>query len=291
MIVVLQVHRDGTNYLVIKMTGNELKEVFEGLIERHNLRKEICEDLLNELENLGEQSIGLAHIEKVNVRINVLYKLNSFSSDSWSEFNDKDFADWKRVSTAIEKENTLINQRLTWLLSSQTVLFTAFTLVLIQANKSENNSSATSVYPLLLLTIAVFGILISIYIWRIIESAINQLNNLDRWWCGERDWKRLSKRKKLPATEPYKSEIQLIRNHPPLKGRPWNFFDREIVNAERIPFLFVFIWSFIISFTGVLKLDDINNFFFKNWKELLIAIMFSIIILLLIYIFAKRRRP
>lgn len=271
------------------MTAKELKEVFLELIQRHHLRQDICEDLLSELDSLGEQQISLDYIERVLQRVDTTYKLHSWISNTWSESSDKDFADWKRVNAAIEQENTLINQRLTWLLSSQTVLFTAFTLVLIQSNQSNNSTSAATIYPLILLTIAVFGILISIYIWRIIEGAVNQLNNLDRWWCGERDWKDLSKRKKLSARTSYKNEDRLIKYHPPLKGRHWNFFDSQVVNAERIPFLFAFVWILIISFTGVLKLGEINDFLFKNWKDLLIAIMFTMFLLQAILKFARRR--
>lgn len=39
--------------------------------------------------------------------------------ENWDEFHDVDIVNWKRVRSALEHENLLVNHRLTWLLSSQ----------------------------------------------------------------------------------------------------------------------------------------------------------------------------
>lgn len=95
------------------MTGNQLKELFERLIARDNLCKELYQDLLDELDRNAQDQLEVDYINNAVSRLDLLYKLRHSNNTSWSEFSDKDFSDWKRVRAAVEHENNLIGQRLT----------------------------------------------------------------------------------------------------------------------------------------------------------------------------------
>jgi len=96
----------------------------------------------------------------------------------FDEFKDKALADWKRVRSAIEHENTLVNHRLTWLLTSQGFLFTGFGVVY-----SSKNDKPLDLYGMaILIVIAIVGMAISLKIFIDIESAAKQLLDLDCWW-------------------------------------------------------------------------------------------------------------
>jgi hypothetical protein len=113
------------------------------------------------------------HIPEANKLIlEIVYK--QLELLRFDEFKDKSLADWKRVRSAIEHENTLVNHRLTWLLSSQAFLFTGFGVIY-----SGNNN----LYSLMILAvIGMLGIAISFKIFVDIENAGKQLWRLDQWW-------------------------------------------------------------------------------------------------------------
>lgn len=66
----------------------------------------------------------------------------SYTSKYWG---DKDFAEdaapdivaWRLARSAIEHENSLVNHRMTWFLTSQAFLFSAFVLVFIAQSKGD----------------------------------------------------------------------------------------------------------------------------------------------------------
>jgi hypothetical protein len=184
----------------------------------------------------------------------------SFIDMTWTEFNDRDYADWKRVRCTIEHENILTSQRLTWLLSSQTVLITGYILTFIQWGKVENTEEIAKIYPVLLLIIISFGIVLSLYIRRIIASGGEQLRKLNRWWYQERNWGRNI------------SEKEIEKLHPPLQGRPRSRFD-NLVNAESIPWLFVFAWFAILIFSIIRNVDPMIQHLFANWKDIMLVLV------------------
>lgn len=96
----------------------------------------------------------------------------------FDEFKDQALADWKRIRAAIEHENTLINHRLTWLLTSQGFLFTGFGVVFSTLKPGDTNPYAV----IILSIIAALGMAISFKIFVDIEDAAKQLLDLDRWW-------------------------------------------------------------------------------------------------------------
>jgi hypothetical protein len=203
------------------------------------------------------------HIEGCRDNLSVLEQTQSSQSSAdsgWTEFNDRDYADWKRVRCAIEHEDKLTGQRITWLLSSQTVLITAYTLVFIQQSKPENSKEFAALYPVLFLIIIGFGILLSLHIRRLLTSGGVQLRKLENWWYVERDWGRAI------------SKEEIDQHHPPLKGRPRSRFDR-LVNAESLPWVFAVAWFALLIFSVGKSVQPLIGNAFTYWKD--IALVFS----------------
>lgn len=180
--------------------------------------------------------------------------------NSFDEFKNQDYADWKRVRLAIEHENGLTNHRLTWLFTSQGFLFTAFALAL-NAWKTSPAAGKES-YPALLTVIAFLAVSVCLLIWRGLIDAQIQLRRLDRWWHAEdrdkltladleapysrRDLTRLaSMQKKLP-------------HHPPLQGEGQTAWDRWF-NANTIPVFFIVGWALIVMFVVLEISSGITN--------------------------------
>jgi hypothetical protein len=273
------------------MNGNELKEILEKTLknnidETNNIDEILCNDLLDELEALGTQSLNKNHFKEVTERIVEIYKIKY----SWSEFNDKNFADWKRIRSAIEHENTLVNHRLTWLLSSQTLLITAYILSFIQWSKiKEINEQSQNVYPAILLILALFGVVLSIFIWRTLLRASSQLHRLERWWYGDRSCSKLLERKPTIRGVPFGKEEDLTMYNPPIQGRNRGGIDR-FINGESIPALFIAAWSFIIFYSGLTQLRAMQDTLSKNWLIYTLTVGAIVIIMMVIVIFFLIRR-
>jgi hypothetical protein len=274
------------------MNGTELKEILEKILEKtleNSLDKTLCIDLLNELEDKGTQPLDKNYFKEVVERLESIYKIKY----SWSEFNDKDFADWKRIRAAIEHENTLVNHRLTWLLSSQTLLITAYILSFIQWSKvTEINAQSKSVYPAILLILALFGVVLSIFIWRTLLRAASQLHRLERWWYGDRSCSELLKRKSIMRGVPFGEEENLTMYNPPIQGRNRGRID-GFINGESIPVIFIAAWSFIILYSGLTQLREIQDTVSKNWQNFIFAmiviVMFIALIMMAICIIDLKR--
>lgn len=91
-------------------------------------------------------------------------------TDKWCEFEDRDFSDWKRVRSAIEHENNLVNHRLTWLLLAQGGLFTLF-------------SSLSSIDEIFIrVCVAFFGMIFCLFMYIPLREADKALESLHVWW-------------------------------------------------------------------------------------------------------------
>lgn len=220
--------------------------------------------------------------------LKLLYNLET---GRWHELEDKDFADWKRVFDSIKHENTLLNQRITWLFSSQAFLFTAYTLVLIQFYSNDSTESIKNLYIVFLSIIALFGVLISTYIWRSGIGAINQLKELENWWHFYRHGERIN------SDLPEKDWVKLVLEREfktrtfslPLRAKNKYFVDR-LINTEGIPLLLIIIWLLLIIGTVFITLSNILNIINTNWMPILIGICIaSILLLLIINIRLKRK--
>lgn len=301
------------------MTGNELKNLLNDLIKRDALPKDTCQEILKDLEKQGGRTLDQEYINEFFNILNLMYKTKYSNNNQWGELYDREFADWKRVRGAIEHENMLINQRLTWLFLSQTVLLTAFISVFVEWSKVKESSffdltkkikdpalyrlseiresvlPDESIYIILFWIIGILGFVISIHTCRITISAVIQINKLERWWYGERDWKVLSKPEKLLASDICKDEELIIRSHPPLKGRPLNLIGKHLINAETIPVFFLIMWPtigiFVFNrwhfFLDILIIAGLLTLIITTLYSLLKVLTLSLILLLIILFLTK----
>lgn len=110
-------------------------------------------------------------------------------SPSWNEYTDPAIIDWKRVRTALEHENTLTNQRVTWVLQTQGFLFGVYGLLTTKIVDLLNvkppvPSPETVVVPIqiLLAVICVLGIAICALLTSGVKAAHTQHECLKIWW-------------------------------------------------------------------------------------------------------------
>lgn len=97
----------------------------------------------------------------------------------FDEFRNREYADWKRVRTAIEHENTVVNHRLTWFFTIQLVLVAAVGAIM----KDLRAAGRTDLGLIIGLLIAsVIGFVLCLAIYTIIKDAHDQIDQLDRWW-------------------------------------------------------------------------------------------------------------
>jgi hypothetical protein len=120
--------------------------------------------------------------------------------ENWDEFHDVDIVNWKRVRSALEHENLLVNHRLTWLLSSQAFLFAAFAIIFQESAKNDVDPNRRVLYQFILAGLSITGVLVAFYIQRPIRTAEIQHENLVKWW-------RMQK-------------LRDINAHPPICGEP-----------------------------------------------------------------------
>ncbi|MBV9507890.1 MAG: hypothetical protein JO323_23110 [Acidobacteriia bacterium] len=83
------------------------------------------------------------------------------SDGSFDEFKSPDITAWKLARAAIEHENNLVNQRLTWLSTSQAFLFSAFALIFLAWTRGDMKGSPFQpVVPWILTAIGLFALYI-----------------------------------------------------------------------------------------------------------------------------------
>ena len=141
----------------------------------------------------------------------------------WSEFEDRDFSDWKRVRSAIEHENNLVNHRLTWLFLAQGGLFAAF------SSLSGDNQPHEEVTGFIRVCVAVFGMFICGFMFVPLREADRALVSLNDWWLGK-----------------FTNRSEEFELHPPIQRRrtdlPWYF---DLSNPKRYA---SFSWLYGLSF-------------------------------------------
>lgn len=87
----------------------------------------------------------------------------SFVSKYWdqtdfTDYSAPDIVAWKLARSAIEHENMLVNHRMTWFLSTQAFLFSAFAILLTSNAIKENVGDFFQIPALLLGTIGLLGL-------------------------------------------------------------------------------------------------------------------------------------
>jgi hypothetical protein len=170
----------------------------------------------------------------------------SFDQSSKDKSKERDVENWKRVRTAIEHENTLVNQRLTWLFASQALLLSGFGLIFVAFLNVELAASVhippVSTYvplvpyvSIILIVLAETGMYICLVVGVSLRAAFDQLCILTEWW-----------------NDTCKDKL----SHPELH----NFLAKKkpsLVSPERVPFIFFCAWGCLLVFSllAVFPLD------------------------------------
>jgi hypothetical protein len=171
------------------------------------------------------------HPEVIKIVIDALHKQTEIVRHD--EFRDMRVTDWKRVRAAIEHENTLVNHRLTWLLTSQGFLLAGFGAIY--------KSGLNTIYDLVILAIiAIAGIASSYRILIEIAAAHDQLSKLDQWWHETHGAVNYEF-----DQEPRKTAYEWLRKrHPDIQRRSdrESWYDRFL----KIELIFIVTWILII---------------------------------------------
>jgi hypothetical protein len=93
----------------------------------------------------------------------------------WNEYHDPEIVDYKRVRKAIEHENELTHHRLSWLLTTQTILGAAFGLIV-------HDIDSKNIYKGILIVLSLIGILTSAFIRNYLIAAEDHHEELRAWW-------------------------------------------------------------------------------------------------------------
>ena len=192
----------------------------------------------------------------------------------YDEFKDKETVDWKRVRAAIEHENTLVNHRLTWLLTSQALLFGGFGLI-FQDEKKLNDHY----YLAFLVIICFVGIVVSLKTYIDIEMAGRQLSELDRWWHKTYAPQEYNKASNYDFNTRQKAITIMSSKHPPIQGRNQKNFwiDRTL----KMEIIFIISWVLISVFPVrklalVLRHFNADKHLLEGWVFLVAsAILFT----------------
>ncbi|MHC5735043.1 RipA family octameric membrane protein [Nostoc sp.] len=83
---------------------------------------------------------------------------------------------WKIARDLIEHEDNLINHRMTWLITSNFFLFSAFFVIF---NPQFGSQPVAKIFSLL---IPLIGIVICWIVWQLVRSAAGQVNEVNNWW-------------------------------------------------------------------------------------------------------------
>jgi hypothetical protein len=169
----------------------------------------------------------------------------------FEESKDRDYADWKRIRLVIEHENTLVHHRLSWLLTSQTVLFAALAFIVTNWKPQPDQPIWDSPYVWLLILVGILGLVTSVLVWRGLIHAQQHIARVDRWWYSEDrglltmdmlDYDRFpdgANREELARRR--------LSRHPPLQGQTKRPIEARLFNPYNLPFCFMVAWLAIIG--------------------------------------------
>ena len=137
--------------------------------------------------------------------------------------------DWRRVRTAIEHENQLMNHRMKWLLASQAFLFALMSLM---SKSIASEGQEWTEYAIFYKLLCCFGILISIYFVTGLRSSEAQHESLRKWW---------EERPKQNADK-----------HPPICGHFPNLGSRYVPYSN-LSLAFAFLWICLLYIFSILN--------------------------------------
>ncbi|MEI6343500.1 MAG: hypothetical protein WCR07_16215 [Verrucomicrobiota bacterium] len=106
--------------------------------------------------------------------------------EGWGESGDVSFADYKRVRSQIEHEDTLINHRMTWLVTCHAFMFGGFALTISAISKggivSDVNVDADRLAYAMFTVLPVFGLAVCGITLVLVDAALCQIRDLHEWW-------------------------------------------------------------------------------------------------------------
>lgn len=247
----LQLSGENVDNRSIEMMQQDLAEVKELLLNAQGQR--------SPTENLTTKE----HIESLAI--------------ASSEYQNRALINWRRVRSAIEHENALVNNRINWLLLSQGGILTAFaalynkwleaagivaprlgmsasaplsTAISPISTGSDRFSVYSSILPVPLILLAAIGIFIAINIWLSLRDGVLQNSRLTKWWYGE-DLANLANRE--TEGKSIEASPALDVSHPPIhlwhetefhfRGKPLR---PAWLRTESIPLYFVTVWIFLL---------------------------------------------
>jgi hypothetical protein len=197
--------------------------------------------------------------EQVFKRLADLDKQVELDRSRFEESKDRGFADWKRVRSAIEHENTLTNHRLTWLLTSQAFLFAALGVIFAAWAKNEiRQPHAVDKVKVVLSCICFVGLLMCLSVHRTTKAARIQLETLDDWW---------HKTRRLPRINP---------DHPEIQGWRVGWFE-PVINSAAIPAWLGAVW---LALFAIMALIDSS----AEWMDVVLFMALGALCLLLVVV-------
>jgi len=175
-----------------------------------------------------------------------------FSKPEFDEFKNPRYADWRRIRLAIEHENTLVNHRITWLLTSQGFVVAGIVAVVNESLKPEGVNQAIACIITMVLSLVSF--FISWAIHRSLKEADSQLDHLDKWWYSywapDIEWHD----KSWDDPRIWKELIETSRKegHPEIHGkRRDKFAGLGPVNFRHVAKLLQYIWLVLLIASSV----------------------------------------
>lgn len=176
---------------------------------------------------------------------------------NFDEFGNKDFANWKRIRLALEHENFLTNARITWLLSTQAFLLSAYIYIFSVTLKEGFNADKLVLVQLVLYVICLVGALLCVYISAGIKAAFNQHSYLVGWWKGC---------------------IQGSDDHPDICGREPTIFLQ--INYSNMPVMFFILWIGL-----AIAVDQVKIYAFINQhaSDIIVWVRLAVVVFLLVF--------
>jgi hypothetical protein len=170
-------------------------------------------------------------------------------------------AQWKLVRSAIEHENILVSNRVTWLLATQLFLFAGYSSIFVQALQKDQLFGSRKVYASFLI-ISCIGIYICILAWANLRAAQRMIGRLRDWWIRHYSLEALSEEDWIKLIQQFSSE----KRFPPVNGI---FTERlhELFSEMRLPAVIATCWLLLLALTTALfaRRHGISDDYIFGW--------------------------
>ncbi len=223
-----------------------------------------------DIDKTAETMSGTVHtpvIGSISAKTNDELTVSSFILD---EGKIPKIVDYKRIRSAIEHENSLIDKRMTWLLGSHGFLLAAFGLFLREGGSPNTGFSLHSRGEIsaILYAVAMIGFLVCLCIAVSVKCATLQICRLEEWWYANYQILRAKLRtfdseqqaydyvRHRLADYSYEREIE--NDQPPINGIFTGGFVR-IFSISGLPWYFLMLWLSLIVVVTDLSTEPSNR--------------------------------